>query len=68
MGFFTWFAQRVLDNFVLDTSRTISLIILSGTVSILGILVYIFAGKLFHVNELEDYQRYLLKFTKYLKR
>lgn len=68
MGVLTWLTQRILDMFVLDTSRTISLILLTATVSIFGVGTYIVSGKILKISELEDYFRYGSKFGRYFRK
>lgn len=52
-SFSLWFLMRFLDRFVLDTTRTINLIILTIVVTFLGLSVYVFLSKLFKIPELE---------------
>lgn len=52
-AFTLWVLMRFLDRFVLDTTRTINLIILTIVVTLVGLLVYIFLSRLFKIPELE---------------
>lgn len=53
-GVSLWVPMHLLDQFVFDTTRTIPLIILTLTVSIIGFLVYLFFCWLFKIEELQD--------------
>ena len=52
-----WVPLRVLDNLIFDTTRTISLILLTLTVGLIGLLVYIFLSYLFNITELGVFAR-----------
>lgn len=49
-----WVPMRLLDQFVFDTTRTIGLLILTTTVSVVGFLVYLFFSYLFRIEELSE--------------
>jgi putative peptidoglycan lipid II flippase len=59
MSSITWTLFRLFDNTLLDTSRTIPLLILFSITSIIGLLVYLFVSKLLKIEELEDFSRLL---------
>jgi len=54
-GIGLWLPMRFLDQFVFDTTRTISLITLSATTSIIGLGVYLFLSYLLKVEQLQDF-------------
>lgn len=58
VSFFTavslWVPMRLLDQFVFDTTKTLGLIVLTTTVSIVGFLVYLFFSYLFRIQELGE--------------
>lgn len=53
-GLFLWLPMRLLDQFIFDTTRTLPLIILTLTVSVIGGFVYLFLSYLFKIEELQD--------------
>lgn len=53
-GLSLWGPMRLLDQFVFDTTKTIPLILLTVTVSLVGSLVYLVFCWLFKVEELSD--------------
>jgi len=52
-AFALWLPMRLLDQFVFDTTRTLPLIALTFSTSIIGLIVYLFLSFLFRVNEKE---------------
>lgn len=52
-----WVPLRVLDNLIFDTTRTIPLIMLTLTVGIIGLVVYIFLSYIFAIRELGVFAR-----------
>lgn len=50
-----WIPMRFLDKFILDTTRTIDLIILTTIATISGILVYLFLSYFLKIAELKSY-------------
>lgn len=56
-----WVPLRVLDNLIFDTTRTIPLILLTLTVGLIGLLVYLFLSYLFNVAELGVFVRLVRK-------
>lgn len=52
-----WSSLQVMDMFILDTTRTISLTILFGFSSFIGLLVYIQVSQLIGIEELNSYKR-----------
>lgn len=57
-----WVLLRVLDLFVLDTSKTLSVIILFGFSSLIGLVAYIFSCRLVGLSEYQTYYRRLTHF------
>lgn len=52
-----WVPLRVLDNLIFDTTRTIPLILLTVTVGLIGMGVYIALSYLFNIKELGIFVR-----------
>ena len=61
MGIITWLSLKFLDLFILDTTRTIPLIFVFSISTLIGAIAYYFAVKSLKLEEIKDYQRYLLK-------
>ncbi len=53
--FFLWVPMRFLDRFILDTTRTINLIILTIVASLMGLLVYVGFAYFLRIEELAEY-------------
>lgn len=66
MGIITWLSIKILDLFILDTSKTMNLIFLFGISSFFGFIVYIILVNVFKVEEFEDYRRHLVKFNRFI--
>ncbi|MFA5532770.1 MAG: murein biosynthesis integral membrane protein MurJ [Candidatus Shapirobacteria bacterium] len=66
MGIGTWVSIKVLDLFVLDTTKTIPVIIVFTISSLVGLFSYIVSAKILKIEEINDYQRYFLKFKRFL--
>ena len=52
---FLWVPMRFLDRFILDTTRTINLIILTLIASLVGLLVYVSFAYFLKIEELAEY-------------
>jgi len=52
---FLWVPMRFLDRFILDTTRTINLIILTIITSLMGLLVYVSFAYFLKIEELAEY-------------
>lgn len=52
-----WGPLRILDTLIFDTTRTIPLILLTLTVGVIGLAVYIFLSYLFNIKELGVFVR-----------
>jgi putative peptidoglycan lipid II flippase len=52
-----WVPLRVLDTLIFDTTRTFPLILLTVTVGIIGMGVYVFLSYLFNIQELGIFMR-----------
>jgi len=66
MGVISWLSLKVLDMFILDTSKTIYLITLTAISSLVGVFAYGLFSKLISVDEYQDYEHYFLKFKRYI--
>ncbi|MDP3955522.1 MAG: murein biosynthesis integral membrane protein MurJ [bacterium] len=54
-GIFLWIPMKFLDRFILDTTYTINLLLLTITASIVGVGVYLFFSWVFKIEELKAY-------------
>ncbi|MFZ2152434.1 MAG: murein biosynthesis integral membrane protein MurJ [Microgenomates group bacterium] len=68
LGLTSWVCVQFFDLFVLDTSRTINLIILSSLSVLISIFVYYFIAIYLQISEIYDYQHYFGKLTRFFKR
>lgn len=66
LGLTTWLSTKVLDLFILNTSRTISLLLLFFVTSSIGIITYIFVSQKLGLEQYQDYRRYLVKIKNFL--
>lgn len=57
MGFSLWGPLRLLDQLIFDTTRTIPLIMLTITVSIIGLVVYVGLSYMLQIKELAVFAR-----------
>lgn len=64
MGLSTWGSLRVLDLFVLDTSRTVNLIILFSVSSFVGLITYLVSTFKIVPHYLQPYRHYLQRFLR----
>jgi len=64
MGIVVFMLQRLLDELVFDTTRTLNLILLVGTIGSFGLIMYLFLSWVFGVGQVAEF---LLLFKK-LKR
>lgn len=60
-GLFSWITLQVVDMFILDTSKTIFVIISFVTCIAIGAIVYITTSLIFGIIELTEYRRFLKK-------
>ncbi|HXK52605.1 murein biosynthesis integral membrane protein MurJ [Candidatus Nomurabacteria bacterium] len=61
MGVFVYVPMKILDLYVLDTSRTIQLIITTGTSAASGLGIYLLLTKLLKVEEVNLFYKLILK-------
>jgi putative peptidoglycan lipid II flippase len=54
-GVALWIPLRVLDRYILNTTKTLHLIILSIITTAIGLSVYLFFSKLFKIKELDSF-------------
>lgn len=64
MGLGSWSSIKILDLFVLDTTKTVYLMILFIISSIVGVSVYLVSSSILKVDEHKDFLVYLTKFKK----
>lgn len=62
MGVASWASLQLLDVYVLDTTKTINVLLLFSTSAIFSIVIYFLASHFLNVEEYRDYQRYFIKF------
>ncbi|MCL5095913.1 MAG: murein biosynthesis integral membrane protein MurJ [Patescibacteria group bacterium] len=63
-GVCLYIPMKLLDQLVFDTTKTVSLILLTGTVTIIGISVYIFLAWFFKIEEVVVFFNLAKKVTK----
>ena len=68
LGLASWGSMRFFDMFVLDSSRTINLIVLSSISVLISLVFYYYTAKILHISEINDYRRYRNKFLSIFKR
>jgi putative peptidoglycan lipid II flippase len=61
MGFSAWVSLKIMDLFLLYTTRTIALAIVFSISSLFGFIVYFCSVKILKLDEYQDYQKYFLK-------
>lgn len=66
-GLFLWVPMQLLDQFVLDTTRVIPLLILTGVVIIIGFAVYIILSKVMSIDELNEFKKLAQKIGNWRK-
>jgi putative peptidoglycan lipid II flippase len=66
MGVTSWLSIKFLDIFILDTTHVIPVLTLMAISSLVGLVTYIFSIKLFKIEEINDYQKYFLKFKDFI--
>lgn len=64
-GIALWMPMRLLDKFVLDTTRTIDLIILTVVVTVIGLLVYLAISKILQIDQLTQFTKLFSRFGQY---
>ena len=60
-GLASWVTLQAVDMFLLDTSRTLYVIITFGICLSVGLLSFILSSKLLHIEELDEYNRFIKK-------
>lgn len=56
MGVSTWFSLKIFDLFILDTSKTLNLLVLFILSTTVGTIFYFASAKLLKLDEYQDYQ------------
>ncbi len=64
-GLFLWWPMRILDRYILDTTKTINLIFLTLIVLISGIVVYFILSLLLKIQQLKHYLLVLQRFGRW---
>ena len=65
-GFFAWLSIKLLDLFILNTSRTLPLLLLFCLSSFFFALIYLFFSRLFAINKYFDFSYHLAKLKHFL--
>jgi putative peptidoglycan lipid II flippase len=68
LGFTSWISMRFFDMFVIDSSHTLNLLILSSISVSISIVFYYYTAKLLHISEINDYQYYTKKLSKFFQK
>lgn len=68
MGISSWLSIKFLDLFILNTTRTLPVLILLIISSLIGLITFIFCAYFLKIEELFDYQKYLLKIRSFIFR
>ncbi len=66
MGIVSWLSIKFLDLFILDTARTISVLILATISSLIGLFTYVFIVVFLKMDEIKDYRKYYLRFKDFI--
>jgi len=64
MALVAWASVRLSDQTIFDTTRTLNLLLLTTTTSVLSFAVYLFVASLFKVKEIKDILKLLKKRSK----
>ena len=64
-GFSLWIPLRLLDRYILNTTKTLDLIILSIITGLIGLAVYLLLSKILKIKELESFMGLIKRFTHY---
>lgn len=64
-GFSLWIPLRLLDRYILNTTKTLDLIILSVITGLIGFGAYLFLSKALKIKELESFLGLIKLFTHY---
>lgn len=64
MGVFLYIPLKLLDQLVFDTTRTFSLLLLTGTASIIGLVTYMFFAWFFKIDEVVIFFTFAKKLTR----
>jgi len=66
LGITTWVSIKVLDLFVLDTSKTVAVVTIFSLSSLIGTFCYILSARILRIEEVKDYQVYFSKLRRFL--
>ena len=64
-GFSLWLPLRFLDRYILNTGRTLDLIILTLVTGLIGLAVYLGLSKLLQIRELNDFVKLFRRLTRF---
>jgi len=68
MGAGGWLSIKFLDLFILDTTRVLPVLLLTGISSLISLIIYIFSVNFLKLEEIKDYQKYYLRFKGFIFR
>ncbi|NMC35545.1 murein biosynthesis integral membrane protein MurJ [Candidatus Beckwithbacteria bacterium] len=66
-GVSLWLPMRLLDRFILDTTRTINLLVLTVVAGACGFIVYLVFSKILQIKELDQFLKIFEKFGAWRK-
>ena len=66
-GFALWIPLRVLDRYILNTTKTINLLILTVLTTTIGLSVYLVLSKIFKIKELNSFISLIKRIGNYKK-
>lgn len=67
-GFGAWTSMRLLDNYILNTTRVLDVIFVFSISLFFGLFTYIIASYILRINELNIYLRQLSKLRRFISR
>lgn len=63
-GISLWLPLRILDRYILDTARTIDLLMLAAITTIIGLSVYLWLARILKINELDSFIALMKRFRR----
>lgn len=64
-GFFLWGPLQLLDTYILNTAKTLQLVLLVIVVTLIGLSVYLFLSKIFKIKELNSFISLIKRLTNF---
>ncbi len=66
MGVITWISFKGLDLFLLNTSRTLNVLLLLGVSVLVGGATYLILAQILNIEEFSEYKKYLTKTKRFI--